>query len=611
MNQLEFIVTGNKLAVQKLPVTTSGSAYFDRCKFSFDSQWDSLQKTAVFICGTSEEYTASLLGGVCLIPKECLQKSGILKIGVVGVGDDGTVISTNIAVHKIIVGANESVNISCYENDGSFDDVGFDSENEFTAEQELSVWANDVYNCNESDIGSLDSNALKALDENYLTSIFKELSQEYPDYVKESSAGTDSYGKEISVFEFIGKEFDRTIFITANHTHGTYLTSAVLGAFFKALCRKNAEDVNLNFLYNKVKFVVIPAAAPTAYENESGLNAENVNISHNYPYKWDVCTDENKGSSAASEAETTAVMQTLDNVSGENIVAAFDFLSKSISAEKYVFYPPHKSTDEKLLLRTAGKFDCIHTSGDGPSATILAPDNSPSFANFAAERYEISSCCVVWNDDGTVSSAVRYCEFIGNLFLSFAKKCRAMGEKEISSFTKHICWRSSSESDTVILGESILPIYISSFLFKPNFSYNIVMNGYVILKSESGATVTIRPILYQQNVSNADLAARRLADDFDVSIPIPAGVSVIPLNAVLYATAACDDADGNFAQKAGSIIAAGCTDGSAQMIGFSYTLFAVPCGAQECTQVLVPNGLASDFNEDNKIPVFTKKYPIE
>lgn len=609
MNQLEFNITGNKITVVKLPCVTSGSANYDECKFNFDSQWDKLSKTAVFICSAlNSEYTSPITNGICNVPKECLQKSGTLKIGAVGVGESGTVISTNIAVHKITVGANESVQITAFEPDDS--SSGFDSAEETAFEEELSEWADSMYTSKESDIGSLDFDSLKTQNENYLTATFSRLAKEHPDYVSEASAGEDSYGKNIPVFTFTGKDFDRTIFVYANYTHGTYMTSAALGGFFGALCKRNSADKNLNFLYNKVKFIVLPAAAPTAYENENGLNKNNVKIDCNFPYKWNLCSDESKGTASASEKETVAVMNALENVSSENIVAACSFLSKNISAEKHISYPSIKFSDEDLLLKVASKFDCLN-SEDEENATVLTPDSSPCFTNFAAESYRISSCSVVWRDDLGLNAVVKYSSFIGNLFLSFAKKCKVKGESEPMPFTKHIYWRQTNNADAISLTESIAPAYISSFLAELDASCSVTMNGYVILKSDSGASVTVRPVLYQQNADEANLAVRQSSDEFDISVPILSGVSVIPLNAVIHCTKSCSSVNGSsFSQKLGAFIAASCTDGSAQIVGFSYTVCVMPCGASASTQVLTPNGLASDYNSENASPVFTIKYPV-
>ena len=206
---------------------------------------------------------------------------------------------------------------------------------------------------------------------------------------------------------------------------------------------------------------------------------------------------------------------------------------------------------------------------------------------------------------------MKYSEFIGNLFLAFAKKCKAKGEVKPEPFTKHIYWRGKSETDVISLTENVSPAYISSFSLEPDSPYNVTMNGYVILKSESGASVTIRPVLYQQNVGGADLSARQNSNEFDISVPILSGVSVIPLNSVIHCTGSCKNFGGDsFPQKLGSFIAASCAEGSAQIIGFSYTLCAVPCGAVTSAEVLTPNGLASDFGDESTTPVFTIKYPI-
>ena len=110
LNQLELTVTGNFLKFTSDPKLASGSRAFDKCVFTFNSAWDDFQKTAVFSVGSDEGITAVIENGQCFVPSKCLEKAGLLRIGVIG-KNGNTVISTNIISHRISSGANDGGNI--------------------------------------------------------------------------------------------------------------------------------------------------------------------------------------------------------------------------------------------------------------------------------------------------------------------------------------------------------------------------------------------------------------------------------------------------------------------------------------------------------------------
>ena len=109
MNLLNLYANGNLLTLSGRPMTTSGSVNYDTCAFNFNSDWKGFARTAVFaiedVCYAVELDDT----GVCKIPKECLRKTGILKIGIVGENGDGVVISTNVVTQRIVEGANNDL----------------------------------------------------------------------------------------------------------------------------------------------------------------------------------------------------------------------------------------------------------------------------------------------------------------------------------------------------------------------------------------------------------------------------------------------------------------------------------------------------------------------
>lgn len=85
----------NQLTVQDKEKITSGSVNVYPVRFEFSSDWDGLEKTAVFQAGCMEK-TVSLTGGACTVPAEVLSEPGgyYLMAGVCGKQGESTVLPT-------------------------------------------------------------------------------------------------------------------------------------------------------------------------------------------------------------------------------------------------------------------------------------------------------------------------------------------------------------------------------------------------------------------------------------------------------------------------------------------------------------------------------------
>lgn len=85
----------NQLTVREKEPVTSGSVNVYPVRFEFSSDWDGLEKTAVFQAGCMEK-TVSLTGGACTVPAEVLSEPGgyYLLAGVCGKQGESTVLPT-------------------------------------------------------------------------------------------------------------------------------------------------------------------------------------------------------------------------------------------------------------------------------------------------------------------------------------------------------------------------------------------------------------------------------------------------------------------------------------------------------------------------------------
>ena len=106
MNYINMSVEGNRLRIKEEKISVGGSINYDRCKFTFNDEWVGFTKTVVFSINGDESYRVVLKTNACIIPSVCLEKEGILEIGVFGVNDNDVVITTNSVAHHVEKGLN-------------------------------------------------------------------------------------------------------------------------------------------------------------------------------------------------------------------------------------------------------------------------------------------------------------------------------------------------------------------------------------------------------------------------------------------------------------------------------------------------------------------------
>lgn len=88
---IQITCNGNSARCTGIERLTSGMVGL-QCEFVFDSAWDGLARTAVFIAG-SEQRDVLLIGDICTVPWEVLKNAGYhLTVGVYGTNAAGTLV---------------------------------------------------------------------------------------------------------------------------------------------------------------------------------------------------------------------------------------------------------------------------------------------------------------------------------------------------------------------------------------------------------------------------------------------------------------------------------------------------------------------------------------
>ncbi len=598
MNLLNINVRGNLIETDDSPMITGGSVNYDTCAFHFDSEWNGFSKTAVFAVGDSICYAVELdETAICKIPGECLRNAGILKIGVVGQNDENVIISTNIVTQRIVEGANSEE----YENRETVDENGtikpqYPADINLLHYSERYVVSDDFVEADYSSAEALDIHSYYDVD-------FDKLARDYPDYVRSRVCGTDYQNNEVLSYTFAGENYDRVILITANHLGSGKMILKALGGFFRELCSNHQSDAILNFLRNKVKFVVIPIVSPYAVFTSGRYNANGVKPFLNYDYLWDESPAAGKGVYAFSEKEILSVKDTLEELTGENLIYHLDLESERLDGFQKVFYCRADSDNEvNSLIAFTEFFDSCITEESGLSA--VTQTNAPVATNYSSDTFGVNGCTLMLDDTDDTASVKRHVELIGNLMF-FAVKTSCINKAHPPKpILRHIAWNSSDNDDYYQVTPGLKPMWISSFSQELDGAYNVLFDGYVIAEATDDTPLTVRPVLYQQN-SAEDFEEKRNENIFDVTVNLKMGTHIVPFSCVMKTTGSY--ASSVFPGKLGAVISVGGL--SVKIKGFSYDISCIPSDGKSSVEVLTPLGNASDYTSADDTPVFNLKYP--
>ena len=641
MNVLEFTVTGNHLEITEDAVTTGGSVNYDRCSFTFDEEWDDFEKTAVFEIGR-DSFRVALEDDECFIPSPCIEKEGIIRIGVYG-SDDETVIATNSVAHRVEEGISDLgdwfeedyslvLNVisqmearveQCIDNlSDSFESL---SQSIGSAPQSQTVieggdcpdewYVPDEFDCIENIQSAAGSESI----DDYLEYRLEPLRREFPDYVSREQIGTDAT-EEIPVYaySFTPENYEKTVLLTSC-VHGyEQMAFFALSNFLDALCRNSESSRTLSYLKNRVKIIAVPAVNPYSLLAGQAHNSNGVDIGFNFPYKWSDCTKTTKGESAADQPETQNMIDFAEEIYSDRLCAVIDFhIDTDTESGKSIFYPRFKDNCLSALTDFVNRFN--HEVGSGTlSKGILAASVNPTLSNYLADEYGINACESVWHYllfGGLNNSAnyVKYLEYTVNLVYTMAKNSSFTCKCGAAPFVKHIAWKCGDEPYNVPQKTAPEEMGISNFSLSLNSPCILTMQGTVVVYVSSDCTVKIRPVLYQVNSPGQDYDTRLFDTTFQQEIELFAGTHIIPVSSVLqaYYTSHNEISQLKYCEDVRmSIAVCASAASSAQITAFSVTLSGIPSDCGKPVVISSPTGSASDYESD-ETPVQELIYPLE
>lgn len=642
MNQLEFTVNGNHLSLSTEDVSTGGSVNYDQCVFTFDDEWTDFERTAVFETGRDSYRVALDENDSCFIPSPCVEKEGIIRIGVFGTNDD-TVITTNSVAHHIEEGLDElgewfeedySLVLNAVSNmenrvteclnglNESFDAIMRSVRKSGAVEEVVSVsdcpddwYLPEEFSDSETVREIRDGNDIQ----DYLGYRFEALREDFPTYVKREVIGTDA-SEQYPVYAYVFEplNYEKTVLVTSC-VHGTEsMALFALSDFCNELCRRSDEDRTLAYIRNRVKLVIIPAVNPYGVENRKVRNSENVDIGINFPYRWDDCEISSKGSSAADQVETQNIIDFAEILYADKLCAAVDFHVDSYTAAgKNIFYPRFKDNCLRALTEFVNRFNFEAEDGTKTKG-ILAASLSPTLSNYLADTYGINSCEAVWPDElygGMYSDAnyTKFKEFIGNLLYTVAKNSSFTCRCGAQPFIKYIAWKSSD--DAFAVPQSSVPSVMGISNYSLSLSSPCILNlqGFVVLNVVSPCTVKIKPLLYQMNSPEQDYSQRSLDTTFMLELSLESGIHVIPVSSVLqaYYTSYNPSVHVCYCEDVTAALAVCASAASAVTVdAYTLTLSGIPSDMGKPVEISTPIGASSDYSAVD-IPTQQMVYPLE
>lgn len=644
MNYIKMSVEGNRLRITEDSITTGGSINYDRCEFTFDKSWDGFTKTAVFSNDGAENYRVAIENNACIVPSPCIERSGILQIGVFGISDDDVIITTNSVAHHVIDGI-EAVG-EWVEEDGNLvinaikELKKAEEEYKTSLSQRVSEEIEKLKNAGggKGREGCLppdwytpkeftDTDALSALSkynvayEKFLDFRLNVLMTDYPDYVTREELGKDSSNENtLYAYSFTPAKYEKTILL-ATCFHGADKAALIAFSHFAdCLCRDYENDETLLMLRERVKLIIIPAVSPYALSSGSAYNKNGINIAYNFPYKWDRCTRYKKGDAAADQVETQEVIAYLEKIKNDKLCAVVEMHTSNITyAGRTIYYTRQHSNCATALADLVNNFNYNYDYVDYTDEAVLAPSNNAYMSDYAADTYGVNACQLVWTTNlyGGVSEnycITKYSEFIGNTIAVLARNSRFLPKRKPQPFIKHISWRKSSDTDvfTVNSTSALEKMPISSYKMSLDFPCNIFLNGYVELNVSEGCTIKINPVFYQKNSSELDYAERLTAKQFAQELALTAGTHVIPISSVLqaYYSSFNFSTDCSFCEEVFfTLMFSASAAGKVKVQSFAVTLCAEPSDTAKPVEITSPIGLAADYTADD-IPTQTVAYPL-
>lgn len=217
-----------------------------------------------------------------------------------------------------------------------------------------------------------------------------------PAWITKTTLGNDGSGTyPIFMYDFCPPQYDKKVIVTANLHGGERLGQYGAWFFFRHMLNHWMERSDFAYCRHKVRWIVIPNGNPWGYKNQNRLTVNQVNITRNADYLWDLYpvqpppSEGYKGPEVWSEIEARMIRDVINEHQDAVALVDLHFMGNDANKGHYPFYATAENGANLRLM-----MDVINSLDDGVSySPELIRPYDPNMINWASKTHGMFAVC--------------------------------------------------------------------------------------------------------------------------------------------------------------------------------------------------------------------------
>lgn len=260
----------------------------------------------------------------------------------------------------------------------------------------------------------------------FINNLWEPLRNANANYITRTLLGKDqSNTYDIWSYIFTPEKYEKTVIVGANVHGWEVVGQKVVYQVMKLICEQSKTHPVLNYLREKVRFVVIPIINPHGVTTGDRRNSRLVDINRNFDYRWSNYTSTDpttaKGDSAASEKETQLISALIDKYAQEGATVHFDVHNTQAQPGIGYFFaiPNYTYGTKRTAIEVAKRLN--------PNATFNNQNNyHPMSGNYSSKKHGMHSLTIEWIPGGlgdiadSAEDITQGVNFFANAFYHYA-----------------------------------------------------------------------------------------------------------------------------------------------------------------------------------------------
>lgn len=234
----------------------------------------------------------------------------------------------------------------------------------------------------------------------FINNLWESLRNANPSYITRNLLGKDqSNTYDIWSYVFTPEKYEKTVIVGATIHGWEVVGQKIVYQVMKLICEQSKTHPVLNYLREKVRFVIIPIQNPHGVTTGDRRNSRLVDLNRNFDYRWDKYTSTDpttaKGDSVASEKETQIISALIDKYAQEGATVHFDVHNTPANPNFGYFFaiPNYTNGTKRTAIEVAKRLN--------PNATFNNQNNyHPMASNYSSKKHNMHALTIEWIPGG-------------------------------------------------------------------------------------------------------------------------------------------------------------------------------------------------------------------